>query len=273
MTVRSTAATRLLCLLGHPTAHSLSPQIHAAALAEVGVDAAYLAFDVHPAELDSAVAGLRAVGFLGANVTVPHKRAVLDLVDGLTDEVRTVGAANTLFWDDGRLLADNTDAVGLEGVLREEIGVAAGDQVLIFGAGGAARAAAVALGRCGASVQVRARRIEAAAEIDDLARRAGGTDGRSGPPRLVVNATPLGLHGEHLPDDLMALRPGQVALDLIYGDTPFLAAARQRGAGAVDGLSMLVRQAAASFERWTGNAAPLVVMRRAARAASGRHSR
>jgi shikimate dehydrogenase len=263
----TTAGTRAVALLGRPVAHSLSPQIHSAAFAAAGLDVVYLACDVAPRDLAEAVAGVRTLGFLGANVTVPHKLAIRELADERTGEVDAVGAANTLFWRDGGLVADNTDAVGLERAVREALDPEEGDPVLIFGAGGAARAAAVAFGRLGAAVRVRARRAEAAAEIDALAKAHGGRSCQDFEPRIVVNATPLGLDGEPLPSDLMALRPGQVALDLIYRPTPFLEAAAARGAQAVDGLGMLVGQAAASFERWTGKAAPVEVMTRAAREA------
>jgi shikimate dehydrogenase len=262
----TTAATRPVLLLGHPVAHSLSPRLHSAAFAAAGVDAVYVAADVAPDELPSAVAGLRALGALGANLTVPHKVAVLGLVDRRTSEVDAVGAANTLFWDGDELVADNTDAAGLEGVLREELDLRPRTRALVFGSGGAARAAAVALGRLGAAVRVRARRPGAAAEVARLAREHGAVEALAGEPVLVVNATPLGLRGERLPDDLMRLGEGQIALDLLYGGTtPFLQAASDRGATAVDGLSMLVRQAAASFTRWTGAPAPLDAMRAAAR--------
>ncbi|MBA2318511.1 MAG: shikimate dehydrogenase [Euzebyales bacterium] len=266
MTSPSTsAATRPVFLLGHPVAHSLSPRLHSAAFAAAGVDAVYVAADVAPDELPSAVAGLRALGALGANLTVPHKVAALGLVDRRTSEVDAVGAANTLFWDGDELAADNTDAAGLEGVLRDELHLRPGTRALVLGSGGAARAAAVALGRVGAAVAVRARRPEAGDRVAALARAHGAAGPFDGPPRVVVNATPLGLGGESLPDDLMRLGPGQVALDLLYGrTTPFLQAASDRGATAVDGLSMLVRQAAASFTRWTGAPAPLDAMRAAA---------
>jgi shikimate dehydrogenase len=262
----TTAATRLVALLGHPVAHSLSPQIHSAAFTAAGVDAVYLALDVGPEDLADAITGLRAARFLGANLTVPHKLAVLDLVDAVTDEVTAVGAANTLFWRQGRLVADNTDAIGLQRAVTREIGVHPGDHVLIYGAGGAARAAAVAFARLGAAVVVRARRADVAAQVHELARTHGAAAPDSAArPRVVVNATPLGLDGESLPDELMALHPDQVALDLIYGPTPFLAAAEGRGALAVDGLGMLIGQAAAAFERWTRQPAPIEAMTAAAR--------
>lgn len=264
-----TARTRLACLLGHPVAHSRSPEIHNAAFAATGFDAVYLAFDVVPAAVGSAVGGLRALRLLGANVTVPHKRAALGLADERTPEAAAVGAANTLFWDGDRLVADNTDASGLGTVLERDVGLAAGDAVALLGAGGAARAAAVALGRVGASVRVVARRRAAAEEVASVAAEKGAADAAAAtfdepvgpPPRLVLNATPLGWHGEALPAPFLRFTPDQVALDLVYGvDTPFLTAARAAGARGIDGLGMLVAQAGASFERWTGLPAPLDAM-------------
>lgn len=268
----TTARTRLVCLLGHPVGHSVSPQIHSAAFAAAGVDAVYLALDVDPPDLAAVVAGLRTVGFLGANLTVPHKQAGAALADEATREAEAVGAVNTLYWSGDRLVADNTDAAGLHTVLEQDLGLGAGVAAVLVGAGGAARAAAVALGRLGARVEVVARREHAALEVAALARRMGADVGAVPEPRLVVNATPLGLHGEALPERFMRLSSGQVALDLVYGptDTPFLAAARAGGADAHDGLGMLVAQAAGSFERWTGVTAPLPQMRAAARAALGR---
>lgn len=267
----TTARTRLVCLLGQPVAHSVSPQIHSAAFAAAGVDAVYVAVEVAPARLRAALDGLGALGALGANVTVPHKVAAAGLAARRTSECTAVGAANTLWWEDGRLVADNTDAGALSDVLRDEVALPAGASALLFGAGGAARAAAVALGRARARVRVRARRPEAAAEVEALARACGAGETGDEPWDLVVNATPLGLHGEPLPDELMRLGPGQTALDLVYGaaPTPFLEAAAAGGAAAVDGLPMLVAQAAGAFTRWTGLEAPRAEMRAAARAALG----
>lgn len=268
----TTARSRLVCLLGHPVGHSISPEIHSAAFASAGIDAVYVACDVEPSALPAAVAGLRALGFLGANVTVPHKRAVSALADERTPEAEAVGAVNTLYGEAGRLVADNTDATGLQDVLERDVGLAPGAGVLLFGAGGAARAAAVALGRLGARVEVLARRPEAARDVAALAARMGAAAGPVERPDLVVNATPLGLRGEALPERCMRLSRGQAALDLVYGadDTPFLAAARRAGAAAYDGVGMLVAQAARSFERWTAHPAPVGIMRDAARAALGR---
>lgn len=261
-----TAATRLVALLGHPVAHSISPQIHNAAFAAAGVDAVYVALDVAPNGIAHAVAGIQALGLLGANVTVPHKQAVFAAVEHRAAAAQASGAANTLFWDQGRLCADNTDVAGLAAVLTRDVDLRPDDGVVLFGAGGAARAAALALGGAGATVEVVGRRPEAVRDIEMLLAGAGGRAAAAPKPRLVVNATPLGLHGEALPERLMSLGGGQIALDLVYGpaDTPFLAAARAAGAVALDGRGMLVEQAAAAFERWTGRPAPREVMAAAA---------
>lgn len=266
------ATRRLVALLGSPVRHSVSPQIHTAAFTAAGVDAAYLAFAVEPAALATAVAGLGALGAWGANVTVPHKPAARALADEAGPEAVEVGAANTLSWREGRLVADNTDAPGLAVVLRRDARLAPGEGVVLFGAGGAAAAAAVALGRCGAVVEVVARRAEAAARVARQVEAAGGRAGPVPEPRLVLNASSLGLHGEALPERFLALGPGQVALDLVYGPapTPFLAAADASGALALDGVGLLVEQAALSFEIWTGLPAPREVMARAAARALGR---
>lgn len=261
----TTARTRLVCLLGDPVGHSLSPHLHSAAFAACDIDAVYVACAV--TDVAAAVAGLDALGALGANVTVPHKRAVWELVQRRTPEAELIGAANTLFRDGGRWVADNTDAVGLRRVLVDDVGLQAGDAVVVYGAGGAARAAAVALGRLGARVRFEARRAEQAAAVGRLAAGAGAEPlDDAATPHLVVNATPLGLHGEDLPARLRTLSADQVALDLVYGrrPTPFVRAARSQGARAWDGLGMLIAQAAASFERWTGVPAPVPAMSAAA---------
>lgn len=264
-----TAATRLVALLGHPVAHSISPQIHNAAFQAAGIDAVYVALDVDPDRIDAALDGLQAIGFFGANVTVPHKRAVYLRIPRRAHDAEVSGAANTLFWDGETLAADNTDVQALRDVLAGDVGLTGGEGVVLFGTGGAARAAAVALGQLGVTVEVVGRREESINEIRGVATTAGAVSAYVAEPKLVINATPVGLHGEALPDRFLALGPGQIALDLVYGpsDTPFLAAARAQGAQALDGRGMLVAQAAAAFERWTGVPAPRDVMTKAAEAA------
>lgn len=274
-----TAATRLVALLGWPVRHSLSPVMHNAAFREQGLDLVYLALPVPPVDLGRVVDGLAAVEAVGANVTVPHKQAIVERCDGLTREAELVGAVNTLWWTSDGLLGDNTDAAGLAPVLAEDVGVRAGDAVVVLGTGGAARAAVVALGRLGTEVTVVGRRPDAAQDLAEVAARAGagpvdGLELAGGDwvvaavrrARLVVNATPLGMAGEALPAPFMDLHAGQAAYDLVYNppETPFLAAARAGGADAHHGLGMLVAQAAASYRRWTGQDAPQATMSAAA---------
>ena len=268
-------------IFGHPVGHSISPAIHNALFAALGIDAVYEAVDVPPAELPQAIAELRARRLLGANCTIPHKLAVLDLVDERTEETRLIGAANTLFWRGDALVADNTDAGGLEQAIRAEWPELRAGRAVVLGSGGAARAAAVALARLGCSVTVLARREVPAESVAATAASVGVEAVGMGlqfaaaavaDADLVVNATPLGLKGEALPEPFMRLAPGQAALDLVYGAaaTPFVAAAREHGAWAADGLGMLVGQAALAFQRWTGREAPFAAMEAAAKAALGR---
>lgn len=273
------ASTRLVALLGWPVRHSLSPIMHNAAFAEQALDLAYLALPVRPEDLDEVIAALGAAGAVGANVTVPHKRAALGCCEHLTDEAELIGAVNTLVWTTDGLLGDNTDAAGLREALRAEVDLHDGEVAVVLGTGGAARASVVALGRLDVEVVVVGRRADAAAELATLAQRAGAPAARAvdladtddveaaiRSARLVVNATPLGLEGEPLPDPFHRLGPGQVAYDLIYHPpvTPFLAAARAAGAEGHHGLGMLVGQAAAAYRRWTGQAPPVATMSAAA---------
>jgi shikimate dehydrogenase len=277
-----TASTRIVVLLGWPARHSLSPQLHNAAFRADGLDLVYLAVPTPPAAIHEVVAALGAVEVVGANVTVPHKRAVVEACDVLTGEAQLVGAVNTLHWTEDGLVGDNTDARGLGEALTEQLAPAAGERWLLLGTGGAARAAAVALGRLAGAVTVVGRRQAAAQDVAELAARAGATDvevvltdqqqrltDAVAAARTVLNATPLGMSGEPLPAPCMALRADQVAYDLVYdpAQTPFLAAARSQGAAGYHGLGMLVGQAAVSYERWTGRSAPRSTMFEAATAA------
>jgi len=274
---------REIVLLGHPVAHSLSPAMHNAAFAELDLPYVYRALDVLPDDVTDAMRALERADVVGGNVTVPHKLAVSALCDRLTDEARLIGAVNTFWWEgvigERVLVGDNTDALGLERALREDLGLAtegpalAGRSAVLFGTGGAARAAVVSLGRLGASITVTGRDPERAAGIAELVDVASdvvllGSERLTGVVEsafLIVNATSLGLSGEEIPDPFMRLRAGQVAYDLVYGDRPtsFLAAGGAAGAVAFGGQGMLLHQAALAFERWMGEAAPVEVMREA----------
>jgi shikimate dehydrogenase len=234
--------------------------MHNAAFAALGLDWRYVKLPV-PAELfERTVRALPGSGYRGANVTIPHKLAALRIADRASDAARAIGAANTLTFGDDGIDADNTDAGGFIEALGES---PAGARALVLGAGGAARAVVWALVDAGASeVSVWNRNAERAQELADaFGARAVA---RPEPADIAVNATSVGLHEGTLPLD--GLEPPAVAVELVYGSaTPFATWAQAGGARVVDGLEVLVRQGALSFERWTGAAPPLDVMREAAR--------
>jgi shikimate dehydrogenase len=226
-----TAETRLVALLGHPVAHSLSPRMQNAAFAARALDWAYVALDVEPARLGEAVLGLAAAGFVGANVTAPHKLEAARLCDEADAE-----SVNTLVFRHGRVVGTSTDAAVLEGL--------SVSRVSIIGDGGAARAFAAAV----PGARVFSRRGAWPPDVRDA--------------ELVVHATPV------KDEVLFDLREGQTLVDLPYPESATAAAARAGGAAVIDGLEVLVRQGAASFEIWTGVPAPLDVMRNAVRSAT-----
>jgi shikimate dehydrogenase len=240
-----TAGTRLVALLGHPVAHSLSPRMQNAAFAARALDWAYVACDVEPDALPEAVAGLRALGLAGANVTIPHKGAVAEFCDEFDDLSRRSGAVNTLLFRDGRIVGANTDGPAVAGAVD-----ATEARVLVLGRGGAARAVAVALEDAGA------------ASVRLASRADADWPSPPGDATILVNATPL---RDEVP---VAPRRDQQVVDLAYRPdgrpTALVAAARAAGCPTVvDGLEILVRQGAAAFELWTGVTAPIEVMRAA----------
>jgi shikimate dehydrogenase len=257
-----------LGVCGWPVAHSRSPQIQNAALTVSGLtDWRYLRLPLPPEVFAETVRGLPAAGFRGVNVTIPHKQAALELADRASDAARAIGAANTLTFEGGAIVADNTDAPGLLAALPQS---PAGKRVLILGAGGAGRAAAWALKGAGAAdVAVWNRTpARAAALADDLGVRVAAGAERAD---IVINCTSVGLHDpgatfKALPLRADELGAGSLVVDMVYraGGTLLLEAARTLGVGVVDGLDVLVAQGAASFERWTGLEAPREAMRVAA---------
>jgi shikimate dehydrogenase len=265
-----------LAVLGHPVAHSRSPAMHNAALTKLSLagEWSYEAIDLAPDEFERRVPAMPAEGFAGANVTIPHKEAALQLADRASDTARAIGAANTISFVAGEILVDNTDAPGLLAALP---GSPRGVRALVLGAGGAARAAIWALARAGAVVFVWNRTpLRARAAYAELAQHmdlGGALDESPQQERygIIVNTTSVGLHGEdpfeHLPLDPAKFRE-QVVVDMVYGDRPseLLRVAEAGGATVVDGIEVLVRQGARSFEMWTGREAPLDAMRAAARA-------
>ena len=282
MTGRLTAATRFVVLLGDPVGHSLSPSFHNAAFEAQGLDLVYLACRVEAGRLAAAMEGLHALGAVGANVTIPYKTDALRLSATASDAALALGAANTLVHTPSGWRAENTDVAGFLAPLRGYGDTLGAASVVVFGAGGAARA--VAYG-CLTSIQpvrlaVVARRLEQAEQLlRDLHPVVGATETVALTPadagssvreaRLVVNATPLGMGDGQTPwPDASDFRSGQIVYDLVYrpARTPLLDAAERRGAILIGGLPMLLSQAAASYRLWTGQDMPLDVARRAAEA-------
>lgn len=267
-----TGTTRLIGLIGWPVSHSKSPAMHNAAYAALELNWVYVPLPTLPERVRDAVRGLPALSFAGANVTVPHKQAVIPFLDELTPVARAVGAVNTIvIRDDGSLLGDNTDGAGFMADLwAHGIKNIRESHALVLGAGGAARSVVYALLAAGAVVAVANRTSERADELcrilhaalpnavgrlsahllpDDLGSLAPWVD-------LIVNATSLGLHAGDSPpwDPAVPFRKGQVIYDLIYNrPTELLALARAQGATAIDGLGMLVHQGARAAALWTGS--------------------
>jgi len=266
-------STRMVGIIGWPVQESLSPVIHNAAFAALGMDWAYVPLPVAPGNLEAALAGLPAMGFAGANVTMPHKTEAAQVVHDLSEDAELLRAVNTLVVGPGGLTGHNTDAPGFDRFLRRDAGFdPERSSALIFGAGGAARACTLALTRAGlGDLTVAARdptRVEwIRAMIEGLSsevRVVSFEEGTTVDADLVVNATPLGAAGETVPHP--PLRPGMLVVDLLYRPsvTPLQVAAKAAGASAFGGLGLLLHQAALSFELWTGLEPPLSVMSAAA---------
>ena len=292
-----TGKTKLLGLIGWPVAHTFSPAMHNAAAAALELDLVYVPLPVPPAAVGQAVRGLVALGFLGANVTVPHKRAVIPYLDEIAPAARAIGAVNTITIsrlesqtapespispsDRGRPSGFNTDWSGFLADLESLSVEVEGRECLLLGAGGAARAVAYALARAGGSVTVLARRPEQARQLladlqthvpqgslhraawDDLRRVS-----RALASPLIVNATPLGMH----PHEDASPWPGEapfpseaIVYDLVYSPrrTKLMQQAQSAGCRASNGLGMLLQQGALAFEMWTGVRPPLEVMEEA----------
>lgn len=270
-------STRLAAVIGDPARHSLSPAIHNAAFAACGLDLVYVAFDVARGHATDALAAMRVLGITGFSVTMPHKADVAAAVDECTPTAATLGAVNCVINRDGHLIGDNTDGEGfLRGLAADTGFVPAGRRCVVLGAGGAARAVIDALARAGAAdVAIVNRSTDAATRAAALAPVAHvATPDAVADAELVVNATPLGMHGSiEVPCDPAHVPVGAVAVDLVYDplETPWLTALRTRGVHTANGISMLVHQAARQFEWWTGVAAPVEDMTAAVAAVLAAH--
>lgn len=273
--------TRLAGVIGDPVRHSLSPAIHNAAFRALDLDWVYVALPVATGEGAAAVAAMRTLGIDGLNVTMPHKSEVAAAVDRLSPLAEALGAVNTVHRLGDVLVGESTDGEGFVASLRDDEGLdPAGKRFLVVGAGGAGRAVARSIADHGGQVVVAARRPEMAERAAALGRGRVGTIDEAGDVDVVVNATPVGMgvvvpfdertpEPDVFPVDPARLAPGQLVADLIYEPavTPLVAAARARGVAAVNGLGMLIHQAAIAFRLWTGEDAPLEAMSAAATAA------
>jgi shikimate dehydrogenase len=267
-----TGHTSVAYVIGDPIRHSLSPTIYNAAFGALDLDWVFLAAQVPGGHGAAAVTGaMRTLGGRGISVTMPHKAEVIAALDRLTPVAERLGAVNSIAWEGTALVGDNTDGEGLLQALRQDEGFDPdGRRCLVVGAGGAARAVVHSLADAGASLIVVANRTRERAEqavalAPDVAR-IGSADQADGVD-VVINATPMGMAGDdRLPVDPARLGPGQLVVDLVYhpSTTPLLDAARTAGAVAVNGLGMLIHQAARQFVRWTGEKPPLAVMSAAA---------
>ncbi len=275
---------------GYPLSHTVSPAFQQPAFDHYGIPAEYRPYPVTAEALPALIAQLHDTEWLGLNVTIPYKEAVITLVDRCTPTAETIGAVNTLFKKEGSLIGDNTDAHGFLTALRTDGATdPSGARVLLLGAGGAGRAVLVALAQAGASHITLANRHRERAEklLDSLAaalhaQQTAVVDWQSAEAQaaakaadIIVNSTAVGMAKGPAPDlsplPSSVFRSGQVVFDLVYTPslTPLLRLAQQGGARTLDGLPMLVYQGAAAFERWTGMPAPLKLMKAKAQAALG----
>jgi shikimate dehydrogenase len=289
------AATRLCAVLGAPIRHSASPAMHNAAFAALGLDWRYLAFEVSPENLRAAIDGAKVMGFAGLNLTVPHKLLAVEMMDVLDESAKIWGAVNTIKFDSGagilpansdhtgkmtvplkiRAVGFNTDADGLVNSLREDLGLELrGAKVLLLGAGGAGRTAALKLATENVAELFLVNRTSGNAQeiANEIKARFASAKVVVGFPEanvdLILNATSLGLKSEDsspLDESVFSLKQTRAVYDMIYrpAETKLLAAAKTAGCKTANGLGMLLHQGAKAFEIWTGQPAPLVVMRRA----------
>lgn len=284
-----TGATRVMAVFGYPVHHSLSPAMHNAAFRALGLDCVYVAFNVHPGDLEAAVRGILALGLVGVNVTIPHKESVIEFLEEVNADAARIRSVNTIWNRGGHLVGSSTDGPGFIRALESAGKSPDGSRAVVVGAGGAARATAYALAERGASITVVNRTYERAVYLAELLNSAFGRKvivpvGLGSPEAreaieeadLLVNCTSVGMYpdidAQPIPTEWLHSR--LFVYDQIYNpeETKLLRAAREIGARGVNGLGMLVYQGAISFEVWTGMSAPVEVMEDAVRRVIGRAS-
>jgi len=264
------AQTSLYAVFGNPVSHSLSPVMHNTAFAETGFNAVYLAFRV--VDIEAAMAAVRAVGIRGVSVTIPHKVAAMNLLDEIDDQARRIGAVNTVVNREGRLWGYNSDGQGAVRALLAKTAIEGAD-IVIIGAGGAARAIGSSLVDNGGRITIINRSIQAGKRLADNLNAdfkplAGLKQIRAD---ILINTTPVGMHPQtkQLPLSPELIRREMLVMDIVYNplQTALLKHARSRGCRTVDGIDMFVYQGACQFRLWTGKEAPLECMRKAVLAA------
>jgi len=273
-----TGATQVTGVFGHPVHHSQSPAMHNAAFQEMGLDFVYVPFSVRPEDLESAVRGIRSLGIVGVNLTIPHKERVIEFLDWVSDDALGIRSVNTIDNREGVLKGYSTDGPGFLKALEASGESPSGSKAVVLGAGGSARATVRALAEAGAEVTVANRTESRAVELADRMRSVNvpvTPVALSGPDAeqavrdadLLVNCTPVGMHpdvdAQPIPSEW--LHAGLFVYDQIYNplETKLLKAAKSAGARAANGVKMLVYQGAISFEIWTGQPPPIGVMEEA----------
>lgn len=273
--------THIYGLFGYPIKHTSSPAMHNAGFQKLGINAVYLPFEIKADDLERAINSLTALGIKGVNLTIPHKEACLNFIDNLSPEAELIGAVNTIVVKDGELIGHNTDGLGFITSLEEDLGLSPSRlSVFILGAGGAAKAVAMELARQGA-VRIlitdlegeRARRLAVhirnyitECDSEDVSLKKDILKEKISEVKLLVNATPVGMKpDDSLPVPEEVLRPDLAVYDLVYNlkTTRLVEAARKKGAKAVTGIGMLLYQGVKAFELWTGQKAPVEVMKKA----------
>ena len=265
-----TGKTRVTALFGYPVEHTLSPVMQNAAFDHLGLNCCYLPFSVPPDSLKQAVESIRALGLLGANLTIPHKEAVIPFLDHLDEEAAIIKAVNTIVNHEGKLTGYNTDGKGFMRSLDENLVSPVGKQVLIIGAGGSARAISYYLGREAGGLCLYNRSRDKAKTLATYLLSQGGAVRVIQSLRdlkefdIIINATSLGLKtSDPLPFDTAFLSPSQVVCDLIYHKTELCLKAEAKGCKTIGGAGMLLWQGALAFELWTGAVPPIEIMRSA----------
>ncbi|MFL2986250.1 MAG: shikimate dehydrogenase [Candidatus Poriferisodalaceae bacterium] len=258
--------TRVAAVIGDPVSHSLSPSLHNAAFAALGLDWMYVACHVPEGQGAKAVQDMRTLGFKGLSVTMPHKAAVASAVDNLSATAAKLGVVNCVRVEDDRLIGENTDGIGLLNSIRTQMALdVEGLRVVIVGAGGAARSVALTMVENGATVGIYNRTHSSAAQVVEI---VGGTSSvvqqnAIRDAELIINATPLGMApNDPMPFDADLLRDDQSIVDLIYepAKTTLLKEADSRGLRTLNGLGMLLHQAGEQFRLWTGQQPPIEAM-------------